>query len=80
MTIRPSLLVGGRDPATPAGQQHFLLLSAGEQARYLKRIEYLEGDVLALLALLDDDRRTEVLAYRDECASRLSVPAGAYSD
>jgi len=74
MGLRPSLLIGGHDPATAAGRLAFLALDNPSRARYLKSIEYLEGDVADLLSLLSDDDRREVLAYHDDYASELAWP------
>lgn len=72
--IRRELLIGGHDPGSLAGQIAFMELSNPERARYLKRIEYLSGDISNLLSLLPDTDRAEVLAYRDEYGSELAWP------
>lgn len=63
MDIRPSLLIGGHDPATEAGKRAFLRLTACKQADYLHRIDYLEADVRFLLRALSPDRQVEVLGH-----------------
>lgn len=69
MDIRPSLRIGGHDPATEAGKRAFLKLTACRQADYLHRIDYLEADVRSLLQALSPDRQAEVLGHvdADEC-------------
>lgn len=64
-TVRPELRIGGHDPSTAAGKMAWLSLEPRLKARYLHRIDYLEADCSALLALLGDSERDEVLAWQD---------------